>query len=39
MGRTRAERAKEEKEGSRDPRCEEEDASRGEHTRGIDAKG
>ena len=39
MGRTRAKRAKEEKEGSRGPRCEEEDASRGEHTRGIDAKG
>ena len=37
--RTRAGRAKEETEGSRDPRCEGEDASRGEHTRGVDAKG
>ena len=39
LGRARAERAKAKKEGSRSPRCGEEDTSRGEHTRGIDAKG
>ena len=37
-GRARSAR-KTRREGSRSPRCEEEDASRGEHTRGIDAKG